>query len=297
MSVDALHVFTTVVEQKNFSKAAEVLYISQPAVSMQIRNLENELGSKLILRSSKNLTLTQSGEILYTKAKQILTLYEEAKHEINHLKDEVSGTLKIGASFTIGEYVLPAILGEYTSQYPNVDIDVSIANTEEILSDVRNGLTLGLVEGDVAGNDLTLTPFITDEMVLIVPNSHPLAKQRLIRDSEDLQNQTWILREPGSGTRAYTDALIQDFGLKVNRTLVFSSSQGVKEAVINGLGISLVSQLIIRKELEHHELTLLRIKGKKILRDFSIIQPRGLMESKAVETFITKLSCYDCSNE
>lgn len=294
MLVDALQVFTTVVEQKNFSKAAELLYVSQPAVSMQIRNLENELGTKLIHRNSKQLLLTQTGEILYTKAKMILDLYDEAKREMSLLKNEVSGTLKIGASFTIGEYILPALLGEYTTQYPNVHIEVSIANTEEIISGVRSSLDLGLVEGNVEGQDLTLTPFITDEMVLIVPNAHPLAKQRLIRDPKDLQNQTWILREPGSGTRAYTDLLIQELELQVKRSFVFSSSQGIKEAVINGLGIAFVSQLIVKKELEHHELTLLRIKGKQIVRNFSVVRRDSSIESKALETFLGKISSYEC---
>jgi LysR family transcriptional regulator, transcriptional activator of the cysJI operon len=295
MSVDALKVFKTVVEQKNFSKAADLLYISQPAVSMQIRNLENEFGAKLIHRTSKQLMLTYSGEILYAKATQILNLYEEAKQEINLLRNEVGGTLKIGASFTIGEYVLPAILGEYTSQYPNVHVEVSISNTEEILNGVKNGLDLGLVEGNVEGQDFILTPFMTDEMVLIAPNSHSLAKVRLIQDTEVLQNQTWIFREAGSGTRAYTDLLIQELGLKVNRSFVFSSSQAIKEGVINGLGISFVSTLIVKKELEHHELTLVRIKGKQILRNFSIIRRDSSIESKAIETFLQKLNTYECT--
>lgn len=292
--VDALHVFTTVVEQNNFSKAAELLYVSQPAVSMQIRNLENELGTKLIHRGSKQLILTQTGKILYAKAKQIESLYEEAKREMSFLKNEVGGTLKIGASFTIGEYVLPAILGEYSVQYPNVHIEVNIANTEEIINSVRSGLDLGLVEGNVEGQDLIFTPIMTDEMVLIVPNSHPLAKQRLIRNTDDLQNQTWILREPGSGTRANADRLIQELGLQFERSFVFGSSQGVKEAVINGLGIAYVSKIIVKRELEHHELTLVRIKGKQTIRTFSALRRDSSIESKALETFLEKLNTYEC---
>lgn len=131
MIVDTLKVFVTVVEQSNFSRAAEILNLSQPGVSLHIRNLENEFGVKLLHRSSKQVKTTEAGHILYARAKQILSQYEAASEEISLLRNEVTGSLKIGASFTIGEYILP-VYSQFVNQYPQVDVHVNIANTEEI---------------------------------------------------------------------------------------------------------------------------------------------------------------------
>ncbi len=292
MIVDHLKVFVTVVDQQNFSKAAEELFISQPAVSVHIRNLENELGCKLINRTSKQLILTQAGEILYRNAKQMLKLYDDAKIQINDLKSGITGTLKIGASFTIGEYILPRVLAEYVEQYPNVNVEVSIANTEEVLQAVKGGIDLGLVEGQVTLPELKKQSFVEDEMVIIVPVDHHLAKQRVISNTDILQDQTWILREVGSGTRAFSETLIQDLNLRVKRTYVFSSSQGVKESVITGLGIALVSSFIVHKEVEKGELIPLRIKGRKIVRKLFYVQRRDMTTSKVIAAFVEKIKEY-----
>lgn len=149
MIVDTLRVFVTVAEQSHFSKAGELLNLSQPGVSMHIRNLENELGAKLLYRSSKQVRLTEAGSILYKHAKQILAHFEEASQEIHMLQDEVTGSIHIGASFTIGEYILPAKLAEFANQYPQVKIQVTIGNTEEIIGGVRsNDLDIGFIEGE-----------------------------------------------------------------------------------------------------------------------------------------------------
>lgn len=289
MIVDTLKVFVTVIEQKSFSRAADILYISQPSVSLHIRNLENELGTKLLHRSSKHVEPTQSGNILYQHAKKILLLYEEAKQKINLLKNEVRGSLKIGASFTIGEYILPALLAELAVQYPKVDIEVAIDNTEEIAQKIHtNHLDIGLVEGNVSHVDLNIQTFANDEMILVVSNNHPLARLPVVT-TEDLQDQIWILRESGSGTRAFSDLLVDDLGLRVKRSFVFGSNEGVKQAVIAGLGIALVSCLIIRKELDAEELTALRIKEKHLFRSLSILRPKEPTTSKAIEIFLEKL--------
>lgn len=293
MVVDALKVFVTVIEHNNFSRAAEELYISQPAVSMQIRNLENELGTKLMYRTSKNLLLTQSGEILYAKAKQILNYYEEAKHQINLLKEEVGGILRIGASFTIGEYVLPGILGDYIKQHPNVNIEVTIANSEDIIKGVKDTIDIGLIEGPINSEDLTRMSFVDDEMILIVPNDHPLAKSQCVWETDNsyLHDHTWVLREKGSGTRSFTDEFIQDLGLRIKQSSIFGSNQGVKEAVINGLGIAIVSSLIVKKELEQEEISAIKL-GEKSVRSFSIVQRSNLLESKAMRILLESLKAY-----
>jgi len=287
--IDTLKVFITVIEEKNFSRAAENLFISQPSVSLHIRNLENELGTKLLYRTSKYVEPTQAGLILYEKAKSILNLYEEAKQDINLLKNIVTGSLKIGASFTIGEYILPNLLAEFSIQYPKVDLEVTIANTEEIAQKVHaKQLDIGLIEGQSNYGNLNTQVFNDDEMILVVPNNHPLARLDIVT-ADDLQDQTWIFRENGSGTRSFSDQLISDLGLRVKRSFVFGSSQGVKQAVIAGLGISLVSCLIVRKELNADELTAMRIKGKRLFRPLLLLQAKEPIHSKAIAILKEKL--------
>ncbi|MDP4125710.1 MAG: LysR family transcriptional regulator [Bacillota bacterium] len=293
MIADPLKIFVTVAEQKNFSRAAEELYLSQPSVSLQIRNLENELGTKLIDRSPKHLELTQSGEILYGYAKHILQLQAKAKQEIDMLSNEVTGSLKVGASYTIGEYILPFVLAEFAAQYPNVDIEASIDNTEKITQKVRsNHLDLGLVEGEVHYPDLDIHHFMDDEIILVVPNHHALAGLPIVKEAQ-LQDQVWILREIGSGTRAFSDKLIKDWDIQAKKTYIFGSSQAVKQAVIAGLGIALVSSWIVRKELIAKELTTIRIKGNRLMRPFYLIKTSNHEMSKAMEVFKERLYAHD----
>lgn len=290
MIVDSLKIFVTVAEQKNFSKAAHLLHISQPGVSLHIQNLEREFRTKLIHRTSKQVKLTQAGEILYAGAKKMLQIYEGAKQEIDLLQNIVKGTIKIGASYTLGEYLLPRLLAEYTSLYPMVDIEVAIANTEEIMQKVKsNDLDIGLVEGEVQHKDVLSRDFMTDEMILIVPNQHPLASKTHV-SIQDLQDQVWVLREQGSGTRAYSDHFLQEYKIGMQRSFVFSSSQGVKEAVAAGLGIAILSHWIVRKEIAHGELHALKWAEKKLERQCMILQKKEAVESKALEIFMQHLA-------
>lgn len=289
MIVDTLRVFVTVAEQSHFSKAGELLNLSQPGVSLHIRNLENELGAKLLHRSSKQVRLTEAGSILYKHAKQILAHFEEASQEIHMLQDEVTGSINIGASFTIGEYILPAKLAEFANQYPLVKLQVNIGNTEEIIEGVRmNDLDIGIIEGTASVNDLDVTPYMKDEMIIVCPANHPLATITL-GDPSLLQDQVWVLREPGSGTRAFSDQFIQEADITVKRSYVFNSSQGVKEAVAAGLGIAMLSRWIVQKELTSGEIHELPLKHHNLERQFSIITNKASSPSMAANVFIQKL--------
>ncbi|NOU71734.1 LysR family transcriptional regulator [Paenibacillus sp. LMG 31458] len=289
MIVDTLRVFVTVAEQRNFSRAAELLNLSQPAVSLHIRNLENEFSAKLMHRSPKHVVLTEAGEILYRQAKQILSLYEQGKQDIHLLNQKVTGSIQIGASFTIGEYILPRPLAEFAGQFPDVDISVKIANTEEIsLALIANKLDLGLVEGHVTQNDLQITSYMKDEMVLIAPNNHPLSSKKTVKP-DMLHDYTWIFREHGSGTRSFSDQFIHTTGLRIKQSYVFTSSQGVKEAVSAGLGISILSRWIVRKELESGEISAIPLSPKLSERNFWIIQNKNHSSTMAINMFIRKL--------
>ncbi|GAB6255332.1 MULTISPECIES: selenium metabolism-associated LysR family transcriptional regulator [Peribacillus] len=287
--MDPLKVFVTVIEQKNFSRAGDILNLSQPGVSLHIRNLENELGTKLIYRSPKQVQITEPGKILYRHAKQMLNHYETAKREINEFNNVVSGTMKIGASFTIGEYYLPKVLAEFAAQYPMVDIQIIISNSNDVIQGIRsNKLDIGLIEGETDYKDIDVRPFMNDEMIVVVPPDHPLSQMDLI-EGNMLQNQTWVLREQGSGTRTYSDKLLSSLELNIKKTFIFTSIQGVKEAVMAGLGIALLSRLTVQKELKSNELKTFHLKNEPIIRPFSIVKKLDFEASKAMELFLRKV--------
>ncbi|MFK4390591.1 LysR family transcriptional regulator [Bacillus sp. AFS094228] len=287
--MDPLKVFVTVIEQKNFSRAGDILNLSQPGVSLHIRNLENELGAKLIYRSPKQVQITEPGKILYRHAKQMLNHYETAKREINEFNNVVSGTMKIGASFTIGEYYLPKVLAEFAAQYPMVDIQIIISNSNDVIQGIRsNKLDIGLIEGETDYKDIDVMPFMNDEMIVVVPPDHPLSQMDLI-EGNMLQNQTWVLREQGSGTRTYSDKLLSSLELNIKKTFIFTSIQGVKEAVMAGLGIALLSRLTVQKELKSNELKTFHLKNEPLIRPFSIVKKLDFEASKAMELFLRKV--------
>lgn len=287
--IELLKIFVTVAEQQHFSRAAELLNISQPAVSQHIRNLENEFHTKLLHRSPKYVQLTQAGEILYSRAKQILALYDQATQDINELHNVVTGSLHVGASFTIGEYILPRILAKYAKHYPLIDIHVEIGNTTQVIEALQSKkLDVGLIEGNANPSDLRVDPFMEDDLVIVAPREHAYSEHPFIEE-DMLQNQVWILRENGSGTRAYCDKLMHDLELKVKRSYVFSSSQSVKEAVKAGLGIAMLSRLIVDSELREGEIVQLKLKNRRFTRPFSIIQTTNTPVSKATSVFIEQI--------
>lgn len=289
MIVDTMKVFVTVIEQKNFTRAAEILNISQPNVSLHIRNLENDFGAKLLHRSPKQVQITKAGEILYKHAKQILLHFEEAKLEINDLRHVVTGKLRVGASFTIGEYILPKVLAKYANQYPLVDVQIIISNTEEVVEGVRtNQLDIGLIEGETSAPDIHLEAFMEDEMVVIAPLNHPLSQIKLL-EKDMLQNQIWIFRETGSGTRTYMEKFVSELDLTIKRSFVFSSNQGVKEAVKAGLGMALLSRWTLEREIKTNEIRILPLKYKKIIRPFSLVHSKSSDESKAIKMFLQSI--------
>ena len=291
--INPLKIFVTVFEHKNSSRGAEELCLTHPNVSAQIESLEEELGTKLVNSSSKHLELTQAGDIYYGYAQKILRLQDKAKLEIKQLLNPVTGILKIGASYTIGEYILPFVVAEFAAQYPNVEIETTIANTEEIIQAVRvNHLDIALVEGEANCSDIVYRPFMEDELILVVPSQHPLARLH-IATSEHLQDLVWILRESGSGTRAFSDKLIKEWGINVRKSYVFGSGQAVKHAVTAGLGISLVSRWIVKKELIAKELKSVKIKGERLTRSFYIIGPKHQETTEAMEVFTEQLFTHE----
>ncbi|MBU8769809.1 LysR family transcriptional regulator [Cytobacillus oceanisediminis] len=289
MYYDALKTFVTLAEVKNFTKTAELLLMSQPSVSLHIKNLEKEFQTKLFQRSPKYLKITPSGEILYDRAKQMITIYEQTRQEILEQQNTIKGDLKIAASFTIGEYILPPLLLDLQNQYPELNLQVTIANTEEVVQSTRSHhVDIGLIEGQTNERELIVTPFLEDELFIVTSNQHPLV-QKEETTIADLQNQQWIMRENGSGTREYFNHVVRSNGLKVKSLLTISSNQGIKETLINGLGISILSGSVVERDVKQNNLSIIKVKNQEFKRTLSYVLSPIMQEKKNVSIFIETL--------
>lgn len=280
-----LTIFVEVVEQKNFTKAAQKLHISQPAISQSIANLEAKLGARLIERTNKEVRLNKAGLIVYQYAKQILRNYEEMTTLVSDLINEPSGSIKIGASYTIGEYVLPNVLGKLQQTYPLINPHVKIGNTDEIGKDLLdNTIDIGLIEGDFTHHYLNKQNFAHDELYVYSNKKLdlPTDKQEL---SEFLSNETWVIREEGSGTRIMSENFFKRHNIKPKTILQFGSTQIIKEAVENGIGISLMSKWAIKREISLGTVSQLNIPSTPVTRKFSIITHNHHFSPKAVKVF------------
>ncbi|MGD7007257.1 LysR family transcriptional regulator [Metabacillus sp. 84] len=291
MYYDALRTFVTLAEVKNFTKAAEILHISQPSVSLHIKNLEKEFQTKLFIRSPKSLKITPTGEILYGRAKQIIHIYEQTKQDILEHHHDVKGKLTIGASFTIGEYILPSFLVDFQAQYPNLKLEVVIGNTEEIVQSVRLfKVDIGLIEGQTNEKELLVEPFMDDELFIAAPKGHKLTGRKEAR-IEDLHNQVWVTREEGSGTREYLEHVIRSNGLKVESFLTISSNQGIKETLISGMeALSLLSLHVIERDLTNKVLSIIPLKDHTFKRKLSMVYSPAMKSKMNVAAFVEELS-------
>ena len=293
-----LKVFCTVAETKSFSKTSEIIYLTQPAVSLQIQALEEVYETKLFDRSSSSINLTPSGDVLYKYAKDILSLYAEAEKEIGKITGLIKGSITIGASTTIGNYILPAVIADFKHTHPKIKINVFIGNTKRVLELLNSGtIDFGFVEGEVSKQKMKADPIIPDELTMIVPPMHQWAKKKVVSILE-VTKEPFILREEGSGTRQMIEKFLAGHGINVSDmriALVLGSTEAIKEAVENGMGVSIVSKWAARKEAKYGSLKLVTPKEEKILRTFSLITVKKVV-SHAVDEFLVYLKSYPYDN-
>lgn len=286
MNYDALKTFVTLAVVRHFTKTAQLLHISQPSVSLHIKNLEQQFDTELFIRSSKLFKITPTGEILYHRAKQIISIYEQTKQDIMEHHHHIKGILKIGASFTIGEYILPELLFKMGKQYPKLTIEVTIGNTDEVVQAVHLlKVDVGLIEGQTNNKELIVSPFKQDELFIVAANHHPLAQLKHIT-VDDLQQQAWITREHGSGTREFFNHFIRTNGLSVSSLLTISSNQGIKESVIQGSGISLLSQSVIARDIDQQVLTIIPLAEMKFSRTLSYVYSPLHENNRGLDVFL-----------
>jgi DNA-binding transcriptional LysR family regulator len=290
-----LRVFCTVAETRSFSKASEIIRLTQPAVSLQIQALEEIYGTKLFNRSGCIITLTKAGELLYKYAKEINALYLAAEKEMGDFTGLVKGVVTVGASSTIGNYVIPAVIAEFRRKFPKVTVHLITANTKTIVEDLNtSSIDIALVEGEVKKQKLVIERLIPDEMVLIVSPLHPWAKRSNV-SIFDITKETLIFREEGSGTRQMIEKYLSKHGISPQTLkigFIMGSTEAIKGAVEEGLGISIVSQWAAKKEVRYGSLKTVTFKEDRFVRDFSLVHRKAKDSSFTLDKFIGFLKKY-----
>lgn len=285
-------VFVMVAEKQNFTRAAEALHMTQPAVSQYIQTLERTVGARLLERSNKYVRLTKAGEIVYHHAQEMIRLNTRMQYLVDELMNKAQGSLSIGASYTYGEYVLPHVIGKMRMEYPLIQPSITIGNTQEIERLVlRNQLDVGIIEWEFQHDHLYIESFADDEMYIVAPQNHRLAGKPQL-DLSELQEDIWILREEGSGTREAAEKMFARFQFSPSHVMDFGSTQIIKESIEAGLGISLLSQWAIQKELALGTLKILEIRNLPVIRKFSFLTPSAVFETKATSVFLEILREY-----
>jgi DNA-binding transcriptional LysR family regulator len=252
--MDLRHLLTlrTVVDKGSFSHAAEELGVSQPAVSFQIRSLEERLGHRLLDRSGRRVTLTDAGRVVDGYARRILALEDDLEREINELSDHMAGPLVMGSSTGPGELLLPRLLGGFKEANPDVEISLVVQDTQTVCDRVlEDDLELGVVGAARPHRGLIFEPFVRDELVVICPPDHPLAKKTRITLAQ-LAEQPMILQQRGSGVRAVLESAFRAAGVRMRDldvTLELGLQQSVRAAVLDGLGITVISRLAVERDL------------------------------------------------
>ena len=288
-----LKVFCIVAETKSFSRASEIIRLTQPAVSLQIQAIEDTYGTKLFNRSGCIITLTKSGEMLYRYAKEINSLYSDAEKEIGKFTGLTKGVISVGASSTIGNYVLPAVVAEFKRKHPKVGVHIHIANSKSIIEYLNAAnVDVGLIEGEVKKQKLVAEKLMSDEMVLIMPPSHQWANKAHVSVMA-LAKEPLIFREEGSGTRQMIEKYFTKHGISQFKiALIMGSTESIKGAVEEGLGVSIVSMWAAKKEKRYGTLRTAMFKEERFIRDFSLLRRKSEESSHTVERFISFLKAY-----
>ena len=285
-----LKVFASVLEHNSFSRAAEQLGISQPSVSYQVKVLEERIGAELFDRSGRGVVPTEAGQLLYGYARHILNLVDEAGVALSEIRGLQRGTLRVGASTTIGIYVIPTALGAFKLLHPKLTIALEIGSRYQMQEALlRNQIDVAVAGPPVISPELHSQPFMKDALVVIVPPDHPLAKERAI-PIEALATEQFILREQGSGTRATAEQALEQARIAPNVGMELGSNGAIKHAVESGLGVAIISRWAITLEVRTGRLVMLDVLGFPLERQWSILYLRRRHLSRVSAAFVDFLA-------
>jgi len=296
-TLQQLRILKAVASEKSFTKASEILFVSQPSLSKQIKTLEHRLGILLFNRENNTITLTEAGKVFLQYSERILALCEESCRAVNDVKNGDRGSLTVGASQTIGTYLMPRVLALFAQNYPQINIKVQVDSTRIIAKNVMNQeIDIAVVGGDIPEElkkNLEIESFVEDELILIIPKSHPFAiKKKKIINKDDLYHLNFITLNSTSTIRKFIDNILVQNDIETkqfNVIMQLNSIEAIKTAVGLGLGAAFVSSSAIEKEIELKTVEIITIKNIKITRTLSIITNRECYRSKAVEFFYNEL--------
>ncbi len=275
LSVHQINLFRTVARHLSYTKAAEILYLSQPAVSQQIKALEQVLGLRLFERKGRGIMLTQAGEVLLVHAERLLSQLAQTAPVVEDIHDLKRGSVVIGASTSAGTYIVPALLGAFHARYPHLRVTLTVVNRrtiEEYL--LMHRVDLAVISFVEQQERFTLEFLQSYELVIAAPHGHRLARRKQLT-LHDLQRETFLLREHGADIRLETEQLFASTGVHLRTNLEFGSIEAIKEGVIAGLGIALLSYESIAYEISSEELTTLDVQGFPLQRQWYVVHLRG----------------------
>lgn len=289
MDIRRLEIFAKVAELGSFSRAAEALFLTQPTISEHVRALEDELGVQLLDRLGRGATPTRAGQLLLGYAHRMLALSREAHQALERFQGRMSGELIVGGSTIPGEYVLPALIGQFKAKYPDILISLLIGSTRQVSDWLEEGrVEVGVVGARPASRALESKELMADELVVVVPATHAWATRRMATLT-DLQKEPMIVRERGSGSREALEHALHEAGLSLARLRVvgeMGSTQAVKQAVRAGIGIALVSKRAVEDECRAGLLACVKVKDLRVARAFYLATHRDRSRSPLAQAFV-----------
>jgi DNA-binding transcriptional LysR family regulator len=280
-----LSTFEAVARLKSFSAAANEMHVSQPTVSKQIKALHEEVGLPLLEQIGKKVFLTEAGQALYSTCAEWLNTWGRFEQTIANIKGLKQGKLKISA-VTTTKYFMPRILGPFCSQFPNIDISLGVVNRDQLLERLaRNEDDLYIMGVPPEDIDVEAEPFLDNPLVVLAPASHPLANKKKI-PFKKLGEEQFLCREPGSGTRITVERLFAERHTPLNIRMELGSNEAIKQAVVGGLGLALLSQSTLPHDSSQKELAVLDVVGFPIMRAWYVVWPKGKQLSVVAEYFL-----------
>ena len=289
-----LKVFYTVANRLSFTKAAAELFITQPAISKHVQELEEQYKIKLFDRNGSKISLTSAGEVLLKHTKNIFEIYREIDFDMSSLINERTGILRIGASTTISQYIIPPLLARFHQRMENIKVNLLNGNTEQIENALINReIEIGIVEGQSKNKSIKYIEFLKDELVLVCKSSNVLAQKGEFT-AADLKNMHFLIREQGSGTLEVIEHALKPLNIKFSDLIIemqLGSTESIKSYLLNSDCVAFMSIHAIEKELKNNELTILDVKNLSMERYFYIISLQGKNDALS-DLFIKIISSY-----
>lgn len=289
MNIDFLKAFAAIAKTGSLTQAAEELFITQPALSQQIKQLENYFSIQLLERSNRGTSLTDAGRLLYDYSVRITDLFSELESKMDSLRASVEGSLTIGATSVVGGYAVPCSIFIFKEKYPETNLKLKVGNQTQVINDLKDEIVdVAVIEGDRVSGPFAIEEIATDDMTVIVPNKEPWNGKKYLLP-EDFVKQPLIMREHGSGTRQVVENCLSSAGIDIsslNILMELSSVDSIKAAVEAGHGISIMSRLALKKELHNKTLKAFDIKGIPLKQRIYLAYKTEKAQSTVARAFI-----------